>query len=100
MHIMSMLGMAKEVKLSHSSRHSLDQPAEQRHPMETRVAKSHLQGCPRQPDTPLAPGPICRSPAQHPWASWHLQQQSRHSGALLMEQSGARLSSALLEQSI
>lgn len=30
MHIMSMLGMAKEVKLSHSSRHSLDQPVEQR----------------------------------------------------------------------
>lgn len=30
MHIMSMLGMARAVKLSHSSRHSLDQPAERR----------------------------------------------------------------------
>lgn len=40
MHIMSMLGMAREVKLSHSSRHSLDQPVERRN--NTRLALCYI----------------------------------------------------------
>lgn len=44
MHIMSMLGMAREVKLSHSSRHSLDQPAERRNIAEwmTRLSMCYI----------------------------------------------------------
>lgn len=44
MHIMSMLGIAREVKLSHSSRHSLDQPVERRNNTcwMTRLALCHI----------------------------------------------------------